>query len=722
MKFKSNIELQSGLKDSSGALGTSGQVLSTTGTATSWTTLTTGGTVSSVAQSHAGNAFSVTGSPITNSGTLTISMVGNAGQYINGAGNLTTFPTIPTNNSQLTNGAGYITSYINTTYTAGTGLSLTGTVFANTAPNIVQTTVSGNAGTVTNGVYTTTVQGLITNNTQVLANTAKTSNIVQTTVSGNAGSATVLQTARTIAGVSFNGSANISLNNNAITNGAGYITSGSLSPYLPLSGGTMTGNVTANSGVGFQYGSTHWLVPRDNSNNLHIKAASGGIYLDGGVINLRNAGGGAGATYSAGNFQVSASSRAPIFYDSNNTAYYTDPAGTSNMNVVTAVTFNGTLNGNVNGTASAATTATTATTASNVGGVTTSQIVYGGAGRKSTQNSVFSSNTEASGFYYGTGMTGAPTTDYANYIQSAGNSWQSGNNYSFQLTHAFHSDNFWVSRMTNGTASTARLVLDAGGGHQTKSGILQSNSSLRAPIFYDSNNTTYYTEPASTSNMNVGNFASVYGTLHVRIGSQPQSNIGLNLGTDSSIYMLQSTYSSGAYYKVVNDTGTPLRVRHQVSSFDTTAYTDSIVIFNHNYWRGYVGILRSPEYPLDLNGQARLTGGYTTSDVRLKENIRDNELGLTELLQLKTKVFDWITDREILGRTLAFQSSLMNCRGFIAQEAELVAPELVDTSEGDEPTKSIDEGAVTAMLVKAIQEQQVMIEDLKSRLETLENK
>ena len=39
---------------------------------------------------------------------------------------------------------------------------------------------------------------------------------------GNAATATTLATARTIAGVSFNGSANISLNNNAITNGAGY--------------------------------------------------------------------------------------------------------------------------------------------------------------------------------------------------------------------------------------------------------------------------------------------------------------------------------------------------------------------------------------------------------------------------------------------------------------------------------------------------------------------
>ena len=41
---------------------------------------------------------------------------------------------------------------------------------------------------------------------------------------GNSATATALETARTIAGVSFDGTANISLNNNAITNGAGYIT------------------------------------------------------------------------------------------------------------------------------------------------------------------------------------------------------------------------------------------------------------------------------------------------------------------------------------------------------------------------------------------------------------------------------------------------------------------------------------------------------------------
>ena len=62
---------------------------------------------------------------------------------------------------------------------------------------------------------------------------------------GNAATATTLQTARTIAGVSFDGSANISLNNNAITNGAGYITS---SGTAALAQG-LTGTPNINVGV-----------------------------------------------------------------------------------------------------------------------------------------------------------------------------------------------------------------------------------------------------------------------------------------------------------------------------------------------------------------------------------------------------------------------------------------------------------------------------------------
>ena len=52
------------------------------------------GTVTSVAASITGNSIGITGSPITTSGTLAFAFGGNSTQYINGAGNLITFPSI----------------------------------------------------------------------------------------------------------------------------------------------------------------------------------------------------------------------------------------------------------------------------------------------------------------------------------------------------------------------------------------------------------------------------------------------------------------------------------------------------------------------------------------------------------------------------------------------------------------------------------------------------
>ena len=52
------------------------------------------GTVTSVAVSRSGDALAITGSPITTSGTINIGFAGNSTQYINGAGSLTTFPTL----------------------------------------------------------------------------------------------------------------------------------------------------------------------------------------------------------------------------------------------------------------------------------------------------------------------------------------------------------------------------------------------------------------------------------------------------------------------------------------------------------------------------------------------------------------------------------------------------------------------------------------------------
>ena len=72
---------------------------------------------------------------------------------------------------------------------------------------------------------------------------------------GNAATATTLETARTIAGVSFDGSANISLNNNAITNGAGYITATLTNEQVQdIVGGMVSSNTETGISVTYQDG------------------------------------------------------------------------------------------------------------------------------------------------------------------------------------------------------------------------------------------------------------------------------------------------------------------------------------------------------------------------------------------------------------------------------------------------------------------------------------
>ena len=91
------------------------------------------GTVTSVGISHGGNAFN-TGSAVTTSGTLAITMAGSASQYVNGAGNLTTFPSIP---------QGDITGV-----TAGTGMTGGGTSGSVTLNVIGGTGITANANDV----------------------------------------------------------------------------------------------------------------------------------------------------------------------------------------------------------------------------------------------------------------------------------------------------------------------------------------------------------------------------------------------------------------------------------------------------------------------------------------------------------------------------------------------------------------------------------------------
>ena len=90
-----NLILAKGLSLGS-SYGTAGQALVSGGgvnVANTWADLTVG-TVTSVGYTHQGDAFTVGGVPVTSSGVIAVTMAGSASQYINGAGNLITFPTV----------------------------------------------------------------------------------------------------------------------------------------------------------------------------------------------------------------------------------------------------------------------------------------------------------------------------------------------------------------------------------------------------------------------------------------------------------------------------------------------------------------------------------------------------------------------------------------------------------------------------------------------------
>ena len=100
------------------------------------------------------------------------------------------------------------------------------------------------------------------------------------------------------------------------------------------------------------------------------------------------------------------------------------------------------------------------------------------------------------------------------------------------------------------------------------------------------------------------------------------------------------------------------------------------------------------------------------SDISLKENIRDLETGLSQVLALKPRRFDWKKETQIDQK---------NAAGFIAQEVEEVLPELVYEYKYNETEtkKSLKMGDMLPTLVKAIQEQQAQIEALKAEVAAL---
>jgi len=129
--------------------------------------------------------------------------------------------------------------------------------------------------------------------------------------------------------------------------------------------------------------------------------------------------------------------------------------------------------------------------------------------------------------------------------------------------------------------------------------------------------------------------------------------------------------------------------------------------------RGYIAI---NQYSVQYN---------TSSDYRLKENIVEINDGISRLKSLKPCRFNFISPVDENGNKLDPNPKTLD--GFIAHEAQAVIPECVGgdkdavDKDGKPVYQGIDQSKIVPLLTAALKEAVTKIEQLETRIQTLEN-
>lgn len=216
---------------------------------------------------------------------------------------------------------------------------------------------------------------------------------------------------------------------------------------------------------------------------------------------------------------------------------------------------------------------------------------------------------------------------------------------------------------------------------------------------------------------NVVTASSTAGNLHVMTTNAQAIDIG-------------GSISLGGFN---DDAGTALRVFGTIEGRKTTAGTGSssgYLAFKTNNTGvltermrvdnlGNVGIgTTAPGYRLTVNGEPA-ANGYTAftnySDARLKKNILSIGGSLDKIMQLRPVQFNY--NEEYLNLYNDTNTLARVQKGFIAQEVKEIFPEMVGTSiVKDKEYFDLNLSNLQIYLVKAMQEQQVIIDSLKKTI------
>jgi hypothetical protein len=196
---------------------------------------------------------------------------------------------------------------------------------------------------------------------------------------------------------------------------------------------------------------------------------------------------------------------------------------------------------------------------------------------------------------------------------------------------------------------------------------------------------------------------TINGTLQMgAVGN----NVIFPRGTDNTTSLLIRSQSGGNELQIVNDSGTTGNMvaigngvlRFQTENVERASINSSGVVRFNAYGAGTLSTSSD--------------GTVSASDGRYKTKTRDVENALSAIEALRPTYYKWDESSPFASKNEEL--------GFIAQEVALAIPEASPGEDVEGSYRNYHDRAIIAMLVKSVQEQQAIINELKARVETLE--
>jgi hypothetical protein len=322
---------------------------------------------------------------------------------------------------------------------------------------------------------------------------------------------------------------------------------------------------------------------------------------------------------------------------------------------------------------------------------------------------VSDTNAAAGLFAYGTAHATKPSTVEIKAGGSVRATITSTGNVGIGTTSPDNKVNIQESALSGRDASNGNTSLTLE--HATDTGIQFFSATQTQLRFGDAASTgagsIIYEHGTDKLRLNTGAITSFEtgGSERMRIGSN--GHMLVNTTTDYGQFVVETNVAGGnpaGLYIYSTDTVVDAGNVLGIFSYESDATVgDGTYFLQFKDADGVIGSITSAS-------SSSAVAFNTSSDERLKENIIDASPQLDIIKQVQVREFDW-------------KKNGNHQVGMIAQELNNIIPEVVTVggeSESENPW-AVDYGKLTPYLIKAIQEQQTLIESLTARITALES-